>query len=77
MILRFESNRGGRGSLLRGMPFMNCPSDEDDVVDGWVAASVIGDGVVCDAEEGIDAADADAGGGISVGVPWKLLLDAW
>lgn len=42
MILRFEVKRGGRGSLLRGMPFMNCPSadEEEDV------ASVIGDVLV-------------------------------
>lgn len=65
MILRLDSNRGGRGSLLRGMPFVSCPSD-DDVVEGCVA-SVIGD-----VEEGIDVADADDGGGISVGVAWKL-----
>lgn len=67
VILRFELNKGGRGSLLRGMPFMSCPSadDEEDVV-----ASVIGDVLVCDAEGGIDAAEVDAGGGggISVGV---------
>ena len=40
MILRFEVKRGGRGSLLRGMPFMNCPSVEDAV------ASVIGEVLV-------------------------------
>lgn len=56
--------------MLRGMPFMSCPSaDEEDVV-----ASVIGGVlVVWDAEGGIDAAGADAGGGgISVGVAWNL-----
>lgn len=70
VILRFEVKRGGRGSLLRGMPFMSCPSadGEEDVV-----ASVIGDVVVWDAEGGIDAAGVDAGGGgISVGVAWNL-----
>jgi hypothetical protein len=48
------------------MPFMSCPSVEDCV------ASVIEEVVVCDVEEGIDVADADDCGGISVAVAWKL-----
>lgn len=69
LILRFESKRGGRGSLLRGMPFMNCPSDEDVVVEGCVAASVMGD-----AGGGIEVAEAedDGDGRISVGVAWSF-----
>lgn len=57
VILRFELNRGGRGSLflIKG------------IFDGeGVAASLIVDVVVCDAERGIDA------GGTSVGVAWKF-----
>lgn len=52
MILRFESKRGGRGSLFL----------KKGVVEGSVTASVIGDVVVCDT-----AAEEDAGG-ISEGV---------
>jgi hypothetical protein len=55
------------------MPFMSCPSAEEDVVGCCVAASVIGDVVVCDVEGGTDAAEAEeGGGGISVGVAWNL-----
>lgn len=56
MILRFESKRGGRGSLF----LIN------GVVEGCVAASVDGDVLVCDTEEEDDA------GGISVSVAWKF-----
>lgn len=55
--------------MLRGMPFMNCPSDEDVVVEGCVAASVMGD-----AGGGIEVAEAedDGDGRISVGVAWSF-----
>lgn len=73
VILRFDSNRGGRGSLLRGAPFMGCPSVEEDDVGCVADASVIGDVVVCDAEKETGVADADAdGGGISLGVAWNF-----
>lgn len=62
--------------MVRGKPFISCPS----AVDCCCVASGMGDVEVCDAEGGIAAAAAaEAEGGISEGVAWKLweLVAAW